>query len=118
MPDLAELDLPFLDWTDEALKGDEFHRRMEALAAKDWLAGSEPGWIFVLDREAASYFLRSQAVVFPSAVVAQAFGITDGPSRRRDPQEHHLDRGGGPWAASQSGEPVVQPARGRPLARR
>ncbi|HYH62988.1 MAG TPA: cytochrome P450 [Solirubrobacterales bacterium] len=79
MPALAELDLPFLDWTDEAFKGDEFHERMETLAAEDWLAGSEPGWIFVLDREAASHFLRSKAVVFPSAVVAQAFGINDGP---------------------------------------
>ena len=79
MPALADLDLPFLDWTDDALKGDEFHERMETLAAGGWLAGSEPGWIFVLDREAASHFLRSKEVVFPSAVVAQAFGISEGP---------------------------------------
>lgn len=79
MPALAELDLPFLDWTDDALRGDEFHTRMEALAAESWLAGSEPGWVFVLDREAANHFLRSKQVVFPSAVVAAAFGITDGP---------------------------------------
>jgi cytochrome P450 len=76
---LHELDLPFLDWTDDALKGDEFHRRMEALSGEGWLAGSEPGWIFVLDREAANHFLRSKSVVFPSAVVAAAFGITEGP---------------------------------------
>ncbi len=79
MPALADLDLPFLDWTDENLRGDEFHERMEALAADSWLAGSEPGWTFVLDREAASFFLRSKQVVFPSAVVAAAFGITEGP---------------------------------------
>ncbi len=79
MPALAELDLPFLDWTDDALRGDEFHRRMEALAAESWLAGSEPGWTFVLDRDAANHFLRSKQVVFPSAVVAAAFGITEGP---------------------------------------
>jgi len=79
VPALADLDLPFLDWTDDALRGDEFHNRMEALAAESWLAGSEPGWIFVLDREAANFFLRSKQVVFPSAVVAAAFGITDGP---------------------------------------
>ena len=79
MPALAELDLPILDWTDEALRGDEFHQRMEALAGQGWLAGSEPGWIFVLDREAANHFLRSKEVVFPSAVVAAAFGITEGP---------------------------------------
>lgn len=79
MSALAELDLPFLDWTDESLRGDEFHRRMEALAAESWLAGSEPGWIFILDREAANFFLRSKQVVFPSAVVAAAFGISDGP---------------------------------------
>src|SRR5687767_5699191 len=52
---------------------------MENLAAQGWLADSEPGWIFVLDREAANFFLRSKQVVFPSAVVAAAFGITDGP---------------------------------------
>ena len=92
MPALAELDLPFLDWTDENLRGDEFHERMEALAAENWLAGSEPGWTFVLDREAANFFLRSKQVVFPSAVVAAAFGITDGTARRRDHQEPHLDR--------------------------
>jgi cytochrome P450 len=79
VPALAQLDLPLLDWTDDDLRGEEFHRRMEALAARDWLAGSEPGWIFILDREAANHFLRSKEVVFPSAVVAAAFGITEGP---------------------------------------
>ena len=79
MPALAELDLPLLDWTDESLRGDEFHERMEGLAAQGWLADSEPGWVFVLEREAANRFLRSKEVVFPSAVVAAAFGITDGP---------------------------------------
>ena len=79
MAALAELDLPFLDWTDEGLRGDEFHRRMEDLADRHWLAESEPGWLFVLDREAANHFLRSKEVVFPSAVVAAAFGITEGP---------------------------------------
>lgn len=33
---------------------------MEGLAADGWLAGSEPGRIFVLDHEAASHFLRSK----------------------------------------------------------
>lgn len=60
MSTLAEFDLPILGWTDKALRGDEFHERMEGLAADGWLAGSEPGWIFVLDREAASHFLRSK----------------------------------------------------------
>lgn len=79
MPALSELDLPLLDYSDESLRGDEFHDRIEGLAAKGWLATSEPGWVFVLDREAANHFLRSKAVVFPSAVVAAAFGITEGP---------------------------------------
>ena len=79
MPALAELDLPVLDWMDPDLRGDRFHEVMESLAGEGWLAGSEPGWVFVLDREAANHFLRSKSVVFPSAVVARAFGITDGP---------------------------------------
>lgn len=75
----AELELPQFDWTEETLRGERFHERMNELAADGWLAGSEVGWIFVLEREACAHFLRSKQVEFPSGTVAEAFGITDGP---------------------------------------
>ena len=79
MADLAELDLPTLDYMDEGLRGERFHEVMEGLRGSGWLARNELGWLFVLDREAATFFLRSREMVFPSAAVAEAFGITDGP---------------------------------------
>jgi len=76
---LAELELPIFDWTDESLRGERFHGVMNELHGREWLAGSELGWVFVLEREAASHFLRSMQVEFPSRTVAAAFGISDGP---------------------------------------
>lgn len=75
----TELDLPQLDYTDPELRGERFHQMMASLAAQGWLAGSPLGWLFVLEREAASHFLRSKEVVFPAAAVADAFEITEGP---------------------------------------
>ncbi|MGI8726261.1 MAG: cytochrome P450 [Solirubrobacterales bacterium] len=75
----TELDLPQLDYTDPELRGERFHARMEELAGEGWLAGSPLGWLFVTERDAASYFLRSKQVVFPAATVADAFEITEGP---------------------------------------
>src|SRR6201995_2900331 len=45
-----------------------------------WLAASPFGYI-VLDREAAEFFLRTKAAVFPGLTIADLFGITDGPLR-------------------------------------
>lgn len=75
----TEMELPRFDYTDEALRGERFHERMAELSEAGWLADSEPGWLFVLDREAAAFFLRSRAVEFPSRTVAEVFGIHDGP---------------------------------------
>ena len=45
-----------------------------------WLAASPFGFI-VLDREAAEFFLRTKAAIFPGLTIADLFGITDGPLR-------------------------------------
>jgi hypothetical protein len=79
MPLATELDLPVFDYADPELRGPRFHAAMLAAIDEGWLATSPLGWLFVLDREAATFFLRTRSARFPSSTVAQAFGITEGP---------------------------------------
>ncbi len=75
----ADLSLPVFDSIGEDPRGEAFHERMRELSDESWIATSPQGWLIILDRKAADHFLRSKEVVFPSAVVAEAFGITEGP---------------------------------------
>ncbi len=75
----TELELPQLDYADPELRGDRFHEAIDDLRDRGWLAGSPLGWLFVLDREAATFFLRSKAVRFPALMLSEVFGITGGP---------------------------------------
>ena len=75
----TELELPQFDYADPELRGERFHETIDELRGRSWLAGSPLGWLFVLDREAASFFLRSKSVRFPSATLAEVFGVTEGP---------------------------------------
>ncbi len=77
---VAELDLPTFDYTDPDLRGDRFHEVMSDLRARSWIASSEFGY-FVLDREAAGFFLRSRKAEFPGAYMFDLLGITEGPLR-------------------------------------
>ena len=81
MTAVAELDLPTFDYTDPALRGDRFHEVMRELRDASWIASSEFGY-FVLDREAAGFFLRSRKAAFPGVYMFDLLGITDGPLRR------------------------------------
>ncbi len=79
MPLAAELELPELDHTDAALRGDRYRAAMAALEGYDgWLAANPFGFT-VLEREAAEYFLRTRAAVFPGLTIAELFAITEGP---------------------------------------
>jgi cytochrome P450 len=81
VPLAAELELPSFDHTDAELRGDRYRHAMSELEGHDgWLAASPFGFI-VLDREAAEFFLRTKAAVFPGLTIADLFGITDGPLR-------------------------------------
>ena len=76
---LAELDLPEFDYySDASLRGERFHEVMAALRERSWLAHSDLA-TFVLDREAASFFLRTKSGTFPGMKIAELFGIDDGP---------------------------------------
>jgi cytochrome P450 len=79
MPLVTELELPEFDYYgDEALRGPRFHEVMAKLREQSWLAHSEIAY-FVLEREAASYFLRTRSATFPGMKIAELFGIDDGP---------------------------------------
>jgi cytochrome P450 len=79
MPLAAELDLPYFDYTDSALRGDRYRAAMSELRGHDgWLAAGPYGFI-VLDREAGELFLRTKAAVFPGLTIGELFGISDGP---------------------------------------
>jgi cytochrome P450 len=75
---VAELDLPRLDYLDPALRGERYHRTMADLRERSWLAAWDLGY-FVLDREAAGFFLRTDKAVFPGVKVLEMVGISDGP---------------------------------------
>ncbi|MEA2330347.1 MAG: hypothetical protein QOH58_485 [Thermoleophilaceae bacterium] len=75
---VTELDLPELDYFGPDLKGDRFHEAMDELSSAGWLATSPLGF-FVLDREAAAFFLRTRAATFPGMKIAELFEVPEGP---------------------------------------
>jgi cytochrome P450 len=75
---VSELELPEFDFLDPSLRGDRFHAHMRDLRAQGWLARSPLG-CFVLDRDGVDFFLKSKQLRFPGALVAELFGVTDGP---------------------------------------
>jgi cytochrome P450 len=79
VPLAAELELPALDHTDPELRGDRYRTAMDGLEGHDgWLASNPFGYT-ILEREAAEFFLRTRAAVFPGLTIADLFGITEGP---------------------------------------
>jgi cytochrome P450 len=79
VPLATNLELPALDHTDPALRGEGYREAMAALEGHDgWLAANPFGYT-VLEREAAEFFLRTRDAVFPGLTIAELFGIRDGP---------------------------------------
>jgi cytochrome P450 len=75
---VAELELPELDFFDVGLRGERFHRAMDELSRAGWLAASPVGY-FVLDRESAAFFLRTKSATFPGMKIAEMFDVPEGP---------------------------------------
>ena len=75
---VTDMELPELDYLGPELKGERFHEVMADLAERSWLATSPIGF-FVLDREAASYFLRTRSATFPGMKIAEMFEVREGP---------------------------------------
>ena len=83
MPAVTDLDLPTFDYADPELRGARFHEEMERLRSGGWLARAEPVGFFVLDRESASFFLRTPTAKFPGTAILEVQGITEGPLYER-----------------------------------
>ncbi|MGI8460091.1 MAG: cytochrome P450 [Solirubrobacterales bacterium] len=79
MTTVAELDLPAFDYTDRALRGDRFHEAMREAREAGWIARAEPIGYFVLEREAAAFFLRTPKATFPGTRVLELQGVREGP---------------------------------------
>jgi cytochrome P450 len=75
---VTDLELPELDFFSPDLRGERFHEEMGRLSAAGWLATSAVGY-FVLDREAAAFFLRTRAATFPGMKIAEMFEVPEGP---------------------------------------
>ena len=74
---MSTVALPELPYFDPELRGPRFREVMRELTAEHWLATS-PLALFVLDREAAEFFLRSRDTAFPGERVAEVYGIQAG----------------------------------------
>jgi cytochrome P450 len=75
---VSELELPELDYFAPELKGERFHTTMDVLRERSWLVASQVGF-FVLDREAAAFFLRTRSATFPGMKIAEMFEVPEGP---------------------------------------
>ena len=80
---VGELELPEIDPGDAALSGERWHEEMRRLRdSGEWLARA-PLATVVLDREAGEFFLRTKAAIFPGILLADLFGVEDGPLREQ-----------------------------------
>jgi cytochrome P450 len=75
---VTELELPSFDPFDLSLRGELFHARMGELREESWIASGPIGFT-VLDRDAASFFLRTRSATFPGMKIAELFQVEEGP---------------------------------------
>jgi cytochrome P450 len=80
---VAELDLPSFDYTDASLTGDRFHDALRDLRERSWVVRAGPVGYLVLDREAATFFLRTPSATFPGRLMLEIQGVTSGPLYER-----------------------------------
>jgi cytochrome P450 len=83
------MELPQLDFL--GLRGPDHHAILAGARREGWLARTELGYV-VLERDAASFFLRTRAATFPGRKIAELFGIEDGALREQiDRNILHID---------------------------
>ncbi len=79
---VTDLELPEFDYFDPDMRGERYHETVRALRERSWLAKSALAHV-VLEREAASFFLRTKQAAFPGKEIAEVFEIGDGPLREQ-----------------------------------
>ena len=75
---VTDLELPHFDYFDPELRGQKLHDTVNGMAAESWVAAGPLGF-FVLDRDAATFFLRTRSATFPGMRIAEMFEIPEGP---------------------------------------
>jgi cytochrome P450 len=80
---IGELDLPAFDYTDASLTGERFHDALRKLRERSWVVKAGVVGYLVLDREAATFFLRTPSATFPGRLMLEVQGVTDGPLYER-----------------------------------
>lgn len=83
MTTVADIDLPAFDYTDPSLTGPAFHEAMRELRDRTWIARADPVGFFVLEREAATFFLRTPSATFPGRRMLEVQGVSEGPLYER-----------------------------------
>ena len=63
--------------------GEHFHESMERLRRRSWVAKAGPVGYLVLDREAATFFVRTPKAKFPGRLMLEVQGVTGGPLYER-----------------------------------
>ena len=77
---VTELELPQLDTMDPALRGDAVDRVFGEVAKQGPVAQAPLGFV-VLSHAAGEVLLRTKGATFPGMVLADLFGVTEGPLR-------------------------------------
>ena len=80
---VGELELPAFDYTDATLTGDRFHDTLRSLREQSWIAKAGLVGYLVLEREAATHFLRTTSATFPGRMMLEIQGVDSGPLYER-----------------------------------
>jgi cytochrome P450 len=80
---VAELDLPAFDYLDPSLGGPGFHQTLDELRERTWVARVDPIGFVLLDRESATFFMRTPSATFPGRKMLEVQGVTSGPLYER-----------------------------------
>ena len=75
---VTDLDLPEFAYFDPEMRGERYHAEVAALRERSWVVKAELAHV-VLEREAASFFLRTKKAAFPGRQIAEMFQVGDGP---------------------------------------
>ena len=74
---VTDLDLPQFGYFDPDMRGARYHDEVRALRETSWVAKAELAHV-ILEREAASFFLRTKKAAFPGKQIAEMFSVGDG----------------------------------------
>jgi cytochrome P450 len=79
---VTELELPTFDYFDPEMRGDRYHEAVAGLRERSWIAKAELAHV-ILEREAASFFLRTRKAAFPGKQIAEMFQVGPGPLKEQ-----------------------------------